>query len=110
MSDRPGGALARQPGGGGGAPLRSSGADGCHHPILRPKLDATRDQVESALVGVAFFEQDAAGAQVANVCFSRERQQILRLQSVERGEILENREFYRSFIHRECLKLRRATL
>ena len=72
-----------------------------HDAIIGAQFHLAGDQVERALVGVAFLEQHAAGAQFANLGLAGERVQVLGLQSVERRESLQNREIERSFIHRE---------
>src|SRR6202034_509412 len=67
--------------------------------VVGPQFDITRDQVEGALVGVAFLEQNAAGAQFFDMGLAGERMQVLGLQAVQRRESLENREIEWSFIH-----------
>jgi hypothetical protein len=76
------------------------GTDHADETIIRPQLDIAGHQVEGALVGIAFLEQDAPRAELADMGLAGERMQILDLQTVEWRESSENCQISRSFIHR----------
>ncbi len=91
----------------GASAARASGAPGPNHAdraVLGPKLDAARDEVKGALVGIAFLEQEAATLERFDLRLAREGVQVFRFQSVERGKTLEYGEIEGSFIHRNLLE------
>ena len=98
---RAGSKFSRQTGRKRGTRFRGAGADGADELVVRPQLDAARDQVKGALVGVAFLEQDPSRSEVTNVGLAGERMQVFRLQPIEGRKGPENRKIERSFIHRE---------
>ena len=79
--------FARQARGERGARLGAAGANDADDALVGAQLDAAGDQIEGALVGVAFLEQHAAGIQLAELRLAGERVQVLRLQSVEGREV-----------------------
>ena len=78
-----------------------TGANGADQSIVGPQLDDPGDEIEGAFVRVAFFEQRAAGIQLAELGLAGEGVQVLRLQAVERREVGQNRDVDRSFNHLE---------
>ena len=82
------------------AGLGRAAADDRDRPPLLDELDGPADEVIGTLVGIAFLEQHAPELQLPQRRLARKRMQVLRLQTIKRGEGTQQAQFQGLGLHR----------